>query len=292
MSVFLLNAWALFPMKHLRYLGFLFVLLSFQAQPAAMLPKPLPQAAFLLGEHLTYKVHYGWLDAGIATMKIDPQIHEVHGKPCYKIDVAGASKGLLYLFLKMKNEFGSYLDTTTLVSQGSYRFIEEGKYRKNERVSFDHDKKLAIVERLAEDTQEPVDTVAFSVCDHIQDIVSSWYVLRTHDFKQMQVGELLSNAIFFDDTLYQNFQTKFLGKKTIKTKFGYLDALVLAPLVPFTTNGPSIFAGENSVELFLSDDENKIPLKIKIKLIVGAVEIELIKYQGLQHALKKSQKPH
>jgi hypothetical protein len=272
-------------MKKLSYLNLFFLLLvTFQVQASAA----TNLESFTLGESLTYRIHYGWLDAGIATMKVDRQFHEVHGQTCYKIDVAGESKGLLYLFLKAKNEFGSYLDSTALISQASYRYIQEGKYRKSERVSFNHPQKLAIVERLATDgdTEPPLDTVAFPICDQIQDMVSNWYVLRTRDFSQVPVGQIFSNPIFFDDILYQDFQTKFLGRTRIKTKLGYINALVLAPLVPFTSNGSSIFAGENSVELFLSDDENKIPLKIKIKLIVGAIEMELIQHQGLKHELK------
>jgi hypothetical protein len=114
-------------MKKLSYLTLFFLLLvTFQRQVSAA----TNQESFTLGESLTYRVHYGWLDAGVATMKVDHQFHNIHGKTCYKIDVAGESKGLLYLFLKMKNEFGSYLDSTALISQASYRYIQEGKYRK------------------------------------------------------------------------------------------------------------------------------------------------------------------
>ncbi len=266
------------------------LLISSYAHATISPAKKLDQDSFELGETLIYRVHYGWLDAGVVVMKVDSQLHQVHNKPCYKIDVAGESKGLLHTFLKLKNEFGSYLDSSLLISQGAYRRIQEGKYRKNERVSFHHHEKLAIVDRLAEDTEQVVDIVRFPICEDIQDIVSSWYVLRTKDFSQVHVGDTLSSPIFFDDILYPNFQTKFLGRKCIKTKLGPINALVLAPLVPFTSNGPSIFAGENSVELFLSDDQNKVPLKIKIKLIVGAVEIDLIQYQGLKHELKQAKK--
>jgi hypothetical protein len=86
------------------------------------------------------------------------------------------------------------------------------------------------------------------------------------------------------------FFFRFLGRKALKTKVGTFNALVLAPVVPFASGGTSIFDGENSVELFLSDDENKIPLKVKIKLLVGAVEIDLAKYQGLKHEIKRKRK--
>lgn len=277
-------------MKKIGYLGVLLLLADFRAEDVVPPYRHIANESFGVGECLEYSVHYGWFDAGQATMKIDKEVHEVNGRPCYKIDIAGESKGLLYLFLKLKNHLGTYLDTSALVSQHFYRYIQEGKYRKNERVSFDHEKKLAVVERLDDNTSEPLDTVAFSVSDNIQDIASSWYTLRTLDFSRAQVGDVFSTAVFFDDILYEEFKIRFLGRKALKTKVGTFNALVLAPVVPFASGGTSIFDGENSVELFLSDDENKIPLKVKIKLLIGAVEIDLAKYQGLKHEIKRKRK--
>lgn len=232
------------------------------------------------GEHLTYKVHYGWLDAGIVHMLVDKELHTINGNTCYKIDVVGESKGLLYLFLKMKNHFGSYLDTIQLIPQLFYRDIHEGSYRKNERVIFDHIQKQVQVEDLNDSGTEVINKAVFHIGDHVQDIVSTWYMLRNFDFSQVQIGDTLHSPVFFDNVLYERFQTKFLGKRKIKTKLGSINAVVVAPLVPFSSTGKSIFAGENSVELFLSDDESRIPLKIKVKLLVGAVEIDLIQYEG------------
>lgn len=242
------------------------------------------------GEQLTYKVHYGFVDAGLVVMKIDNTIHSINDRPCYKIDVNGESTGLLYLFLKMKNHFGTYLDTTALIPQHFYRDIHEGTYRKNERINFDHAQKRVIVEQLNDAGTQVITKDEFGIYDNVQDIVSTWYVLRNVDFSKIQLGDILYCPVFFDDVLYEKFKTKFLRRETIKTKLGRMNTLVLAPLVPFSSTGKSIFAGENSVELFLSDDQNKIPVKIKIKLLVGAVEIDLINYKSLQYplAIKKN----
>lgn len=259
---------------------FVFFLSSFQITKTTFATPIETNSSFVPGEHLTYKVHYGWLDAGIVNMVIDKELHTINGNTCYKVDVAGESKGLLYLFLKMKNHFGSYLDTTQLIPQLFYRDIHEGTYRKNERVTFDHIKKQVQVEELNDSGTEVTNQEVFNIGDNVQDIVSTWYVLRNLDFSKVQVGDILHSPVFFDNVLYERFQTKFLGKKKIKTKLGHINAIVVAPLVPFSSTGKSIFAGEESVELYLSDDENRIPLKIKVKLLVGAVEIDIINYEG------------
>jgi len=279
-------------MRNILYLIFtVFILSGFQSNEVAFPTKISSNTSLTPGEKLTYRVHYGWIEAGEVVMQIDKKVYIVNERPCYKIDIVGESKGALYLFLKMKNHFGSYLDTAKLIPQRFYRNIQEGTYRKNERIVFDHTRKLVVVEELDGTETRVIRKDEYGICDNVQDIVSTWYVLRNLDFSAVQTGDILYSSVFFDDILYEKFKTKFLGKRTIKTKLGFVNTLVLAPLVPFTSTGKSIFAGENSVELFLSDDENKIPVKIKIKLLVGAVEIDLIDYKGLKQPVPIKKKP-
>jgi len=56
---------------------------------------------------------------------------------------------------------------------------------------------------------------------------------------------------------------------------GHYDALVMSPVMPDN----KMFDGENSIKVWLSDDQYKIPLKIKAKMFVGAVEVDIIEYQ-------------
>ncbi|MEO1219511.1 MAG: DUF3108 domain-containing protein [Bacteroidota bacterium] len=267
------------------YTSLALLITSFSQATDPVAYRHMPNTSFGPGESLTYRVHYGWLDAGVATLKVDNQLHTVNGRSCYKIDVKGKARGLLNLFLKMKNHFGSYIDTQALVSQGFYRYVQEGSYRKNERVHFDHAHKLAIVEQLDEHTQELRDTVTHGVTEHIQDIVSSWYTLRALDLGQIEVGDVLSIPVFFDDILYKAFQIRFLGRQRVKIQGHVFDTLVFEPIIPFASASNSIFASEHAITLFLSDDANKIPIKIKCQLLVGAVEVDLVKYKGLIHKL-------
>eukprot|EP01132_Coremiostelium_polycephalum_P000186 gene186-247_t len=239
-----------------------------------------------LGEKLTYQVHFGMLQAGEVVMQIDKKLHTVNQRPCYHLDVYGESKGALYLLLKIKNHFGSYLDTVRWVPQEAYRFVQERAYRKNEKLRFDHQQGVVHVEELDVTGNQVIANDSYLIGEQpVQDIVSNWYVLRNVNFKDLKVGDVLCSAVFFDHVVHNPFKVKYLGRRTIKTKLGTMKTLVLAPLVPFASTGKSIFAGERSVELFLSDDAAKIPVKIKIKLLVGAVEMDLVHYEGVEPPL-------
>jgi hypothetical protein len=73
----------------------------------------------------------------------------------------------------------------------------------------------------------------------------------------------------------------YKGRETIETKAGYFRAYKLVPKMPES----DLFAGENSVSLYLSDDKNKIPVMIKAELLVGALKVDLYEYSGLKYRL-------
>ena len=85
---------------------------------------------FIKGESLEYKIHYGPIDAGEATLNI----LEEEGNFCFFAE--GKSTGLFNLFFKVKDNYESIIDTTCLCPIYFNRDIREGNYRKKENVFF------------------------------------------------------------------------------------------------------------------------------------------------------------
>ena len=84
--------------------------------------------------------------------------------------------------------------------------------------------------------------------------------------------------MFFDEENYK-FRLKFLGRETVKTEFGKVKALMFRPYVM----AGRVFKEQESLTLWVSADENKIPLKIKADLRVGSLRAELESFKGLKH---------
>ena len=227
------------------------------------------------GEVIQYRVHYSFITAGEAIMAVDKEIHKLNGRPCYKIDVYGRTTGLADKLYGVDDNWGTYLDTAAIVPHKFYRYIKEGNYRKNEVVNFDQLKKKAIVNRLDKKTRKIKDVQEFEVPGNVQDMVSGYYFLRALDYDNIKKGQVLSVDAFFDDEVY-NFRVRFLGREEIKTKIGDMKAIVLQPLMPET----KIFSGEDPIRVWISDDQYKIPLKIKANMVVGSVEIDIKDYQA------------
>ena len=96
----------------------------------------IQQECLIPGERIDYRVHYGFINAGEATLKIDDSIHSINDRPCYKIDVFGRTKGFFDMVTTVRDNWGTYLDTSAVVSQMFYQTIKEGKYLKKEVIEF------------------------------------------------------------------------------------------------------------------------------------------------------------
>jgi len=119
----------------------------------------------------------------------------------------------------------------------------------------------------------------------VQDMLSVYYAMRNVDTSNLKPGDFIEQNIFFDYELYP-FRMKIIGREVIKTKFGYIKTLVLRPYVV----ADRVFREEESLTIWVSDDENKIPLLIEAKLLVGSIKASLVKYKNLKYPIKFSKK--
>jgi len=234
--------------------------------------------SFSTGEKLDYRVHVGFINAGQGTMIVNDDIHQINNRPCFKIDVFGKTVGMFDFFIRVRDNWGTYLDTTSIVPHKFYQKIEEGKYRKHEVIEFDHKNDSAVVKR---PDKEGRPDEFFETPSQPQDLISGYYYIRTLDYSKIHEGQLIVLKAFYDKTVY-DFKVRFLGRETIKTKLGKINTLVLTPIMPKN----DLFEEEKeSIKVWLSDDANKIPVKVKAKMWVGSVEIDLTEAQNLRSPL-------
>ena len=117
----------------------------------------------------------------------------------------------------------------------------------------------------------------------MQDLISAFYFLRDRvDRKTVKEGEeFVSDMLFDDDGLFK-FKLKYLGKQTLNTKFGKVRCLKFRPYV----QSGRIFKEEESLTLWVSDDENKMPIRVKADILVGSIKADLEAFKGLKHQFK------
>lgn len=247
-------------------------------QPAAAI-RTVPNTSFTNGELLSYKVHYGLINAAEATIEVAGNLHRVNNRPCYQATVTGRTLGSFDFFLRIRDTWRSYIDTASMRPHRFSRNIEENHYRKRETVDFDHARDVASVESYKKDKND-VKRGSFKVPDNVQDIVSGVYFLRTVNFDQRRPGEVIRVQGFFDDEVF-SMDVIYKGHETVETKAGTIRAIRLVPKMPSN----KLFRGENAISVYLSDDRNKIPVLIQAEMFVGSVKVDMYKYQGLKNRL-------
>ncbi len=88
----------------------------------------------------------------------------------------------------------------------------------------------------------------------------------------------MSKNVFFDDEIY-NLKVKYSGKGRVKTKFGKIDVLKLNPILPPN----KMFDGEDAIRIWVSDDQNHVPVLIEVDFKIGSVSMELKSFQNNRH---------
>ncbi|GAA3922277.1 DUF3108 domain-containing protein [Hymenobacter algoricola] len=239
----------------------------------------VPNSSFERGEVLYYRVHYGLINAADATIEVSKDLQRVNDRPCYKATVTGRTTGSFDFFMRVRDTWRTYIDTTSILPQKFFRNIEENNYRKKETIDFDHVKDVAQVETRKKD-KDNVRHETFKVPDNVQDMVSGFYFLRTLNYDNRRIGDVIRVQGFFDNQVF-TMDVIYKGRETVETKAGDIRAIKLVPKMPAN----KLFRGENAISVYLSDDRNKVPVLIQAELFVGAVKVDMYKYQGLKNRL-------
>ena len=226
------------------------------------------------GEHLEYRVHYGFLNAAEATVDVSPTLYKVNERPCYRVNVDGRTVGAFDFVTRIRDTWRSYIDTSAILPQKFYTSLQEDKYRKEENITFNHESNTVKAE---ERTERDV----FNVPDNVHDLISGYYFLRTIDFSRLSNGQVIEIPAFYDDTVI-NMKVRYRGKDAIKTKDGKINVLKLNPVLPSN----KLFKEEESIRIFVSDDVNKVPVKVEVDFFVGSMVMDLKRNGGLKQPLR------
>jgi len=233
------------------------------------------QKAYGDGEWLKFRVHYGLLTAGSATLQVDKKY--LDGKEVFHIKGYGETTGMTSWFFPVKDDYQSYVDVEKDIPYRFIRKIDEGGHTKDVVIEFNHDTQEALIINKKHKTEK---TVSFP--EGVQDMVSSFYYLRNNlDVTGIKANDEIELDMFFDKENYK-FKLKFLGREIIDTEFGKVPCLLFRPYV----QSGRVFKEKESLTLWVSDDDNKIPLVIQADLMVGSLKATLIEFKGLSHSFK------
>ncbi len=231
--------------------------------------------AFDAGEWFRFRIHYGMFTASYATLEVKND--RIGDMPVHHIIGTGKSSGILSVFFKVEDYYETYIDKNEVKPYRFIRKINEGGHTKDIEINFDHQKREALVFNKKYDTKK-----TFSTKSGVQDMMSSFYYLRNSiETSSLKKGDEQYVNMFFDNENYP-FKLKFLGREVIKTKMGKIACLKFRPYVM----ADRIFKEEESMTVWVSDDDNRMPVRIKADILVGSIKADLDAFKGLKHPFK------
>ncbi len=229
--------------------------------------------AFRPGEKLTYVVHYGFINAGEAIVELKESPRPIQGRPVWYAVGTGRSLGAFNTFYKVDDRLASLFDAEGVfpwvfsrsVSEGGYEFTQDYVYHQHKREVTTQRKK----------THE--------VPPSVQDMLSAFYYARTFDFSNARVGDVYIIDTFIDDEIWP-LRMRYQGKETIKLRNGTYRCLKFQPVV----QEGRIFKGNDDLNVWVTDDGNRIPVLVQAKVLVGSIKMQLTGYEGLVHPIAKN----
>ncbi|MES2545163.1 MAG: DUF3108 domain-containing protein [Bacteroidota bacterium] len=231
--------------------------------------------AFGAGEWFKFRIHYGVINAGYATLEVKDAVK--NNKNVFHVIGKGYTTGMSRVFFKVDDLYESYFDKATGNPYQFVRKIDEGGYKKNQEGFFNQNADKILVKDYKNKTEK-----TFVIPNNTQDIISTFYYLRNHpNVDKLKVGEAIAIDMFFDDETTK-FKLKFIGRENIKTKFGTVRTMIFRPLV----QSGRVFKEEESLTVWITDDGNKLPVRIKAELAVGSIKADIDGYRGLKYPFK------
>ncbi len=232
--------------------------------------------SFAAGEWFQFRIHYGIFNASYATLELKETT--LNNKEVYHVKGYGETTGMARWFFKVEDDYQSYFDKETIKPYKFIRKIDEGGHTKDIEIDFDHDNNKAIITDHKHNKTNTLKTP-----DNVQDLLSAFYYLRNnYDEKSIEVGdEIVLDLLYEEDETFK-FKLKFLRRETISTKFGNVKCLKFRPYV----QSGRVFKEEESLTMWISDDQNKIPLRIQADLAIGSLKADLEAFKGLKNQFK------
>jgi len=226
--------------------------------------RKLENKAFKVGEKLTFDVNYGFVTAGIATMQI-PKIKRISGRDAYHVNFEVNNVPSFDWLYRVRDRYETYLDVQGLFPWRFEQHIREGGYSRDFSAFFDQRRGKA-------KTSEG----EYDIPKYVNDIISAFYLARTFDYSQMKMNDKIHLQNFYKDKVYE-LDVQYLGRETIEVSAGKFDCIIIEPLV----KEGGLFKSEGSIIIWLSNDDLKIPVKVKTKVVIGSIDAELTAYEGL-----------
>lgn len=223
------------------------------------------------GEQLKYGIYYTFIKAGTAYIR-NRGVVDIEGKKAFLIQTTAFSAAVIDAFFKVRDINQSWIDAQTFYSLGYGQSVREGSYKRDEWVNFapQENRYYGQIQKKDPAPREIKGELATPVADFL----SSLYFVRA---QKLEVGKDIVFDIVNREKQYPLI-VKVLRKEKVKTPAGEFNCIVVEPQL----RGEGIFVSKGkSLTVWLTDDQYRMPVKMKTEVFIGSVSASLLEYKRL-----------
>lgn len=232
--------------------------------------------SYEIGEELTFELSYGVIKAANSSIKIDSTTYNDSIK-CLKITSLTSTNKFFDKLYKVRDKIESVWNREQNFSYKFEKKLHEGKYRQNRIHYYYPDQNFTIYLKKDKKATKYKEK-RFNIPDNTHDILSGFYWIRN---QEMVVGDTLFSELTVDGKSYIG-GIRVLRREKIKSIYGLKECLVVEPML----QSSSIFKQTGNIYIWLSADENRIPLKIESKVIFGSFKAILTEVKNVTYKKK------
>lgn len=248
---------------------------------------------FKTGEKIEVTLNYKWgISADIATLSFNLQQINEEGKPCFHIVLNARTNRFFDSFYKVRDIYESKFEMD-MDPVYAMRSVHEGNFVAFNEYKWSTDKKTLHAKVEKSTMAAPVDTV-FKSSETIRDIINFVYSIRTSDIKALKAGKPASLLVALDRNVTRATLSYVRNETRQIDGLGKFNtvclAMTLKRVANVETEGSKLAVPtgddlKNTVYIWLSDDENRLPLYISVPISVGKLEIRATNLENVKYPL-------
>lgn len=222
---------------------------------------------FSPGEKLTFQVRWAFIPAGEAVLQVYP-IETMNGRKVYHFALSARTYPVIDLVYKVRDRIDAYTDEK-LTHSILYKETKEGKRTKKVVVHFNWEKGEAQRSNFGEKRPPiPVKPGTF-------DPLSVYYALRLHDLKEnMEIEKPLT-----DGKKWILGRARVVKREKVTVLSGTYDTYLVEPNLEHI-GGVFKKSKDAKLQIWVTADARRIPVKIKSKVAVGSFVGELLSVEN------------
>lgn len=237
--------------------------------------------AFQAGETMEFILHYKWgsINTDVATAAVSLDTVTFNGQKSFLCSAYGKTSRVFDLFFKVREDFKSWFTCDGLRPLKFTRDTYEGGYQARNTYLYRWDAAEPYIAADVYTSKMGQKSMELPLTPCTYDLPALFFLARNMDVDTVEPGRRYPMTFAIDDEVF-NVYFILYGRETIKVKgLGTVRTIKFAAKL---LEG-EVFKGEEDMMIWISDDENRLPVYFEAPLLVGVAAGRMSACDGLKH---------